>query len=139
MDMIRRNTDYAIRAMSHLAVSYGDGPVSAATIAAGQDISYPLVSKLLQRLQEARLVASSMGVRGGFQLSRDPRHITLLEVIEAIQGKVSLNRCLVRTKACTRRRVCPVRPRLGGIQETLVEALRQTTLRDLVGQKGSAA
>jgi len=139
MDMIRRNTDYAIRAMSLLAVSHGDAPVSAATIAAEQDISYPLVSKLLQRLQEARLVASSMGVRGGFRLSRDPRRITLLEVVEAIQGKVSLNRCLVSTKACTRWRVCPARRRLGPIQETLREALRQTTLRDLMAEKGTIA
>jgi Rrf2 family iron-sulfur cluster assembly transcriptional regulator len=138
MDLIRRNTDYAIRAMSHLALSHGNGPVSAATIAAEQDISSQLVSKLLQRLQKARLVESSMGARGGFRLSRDPGRITLLEVIEAIQGQITLNRCLGRPKACGRQRVCSVRPRLGAIQETLMETLRQTRLSDLVGEKGTA-
>jgi Rrf2 family iron-sulfur cluster assembly transcriptional regulator len=132
MDVIRRNTDYAIRAMSHLALSHGNGPVSAATIAAEQDISYQLVSKLLQRLQKARLVKSSMGVRGGFQLSRDPGCITLLEVIEAIQGKITLNRCLARPNACGRMKSCPVRPRLGQVQNTLLGTLQQTTLKDLI-------
>ena len=132
MDVIRRNTDYAIRAMSHLALSHGNGPVSAATIAAKQDISPQLVSKLLQRLQKVRLVESSMGARGGFQLSRDPGRINLLEVIEAIQGKITLNRCLVSAKACNRQKACPVRPRLGQVQKTLLGTLQQTTLKDLI-------
>jgi len=132
VDVIRRNTDYAIRAMTHLTVSHGNGPVSAATIAAEQDISCQLVSKLLQRLQKARLVESSMGVMGGFQLSRDPSRISLLEVIEAIQGPIRLNRCLLRSKACTRQKACPVRAKLDEIQGTLLGDLGKMSLRDIV-------
>ncbi|MBP8303672.1 MAG: Rrf2 family transcriptional regulator [Phycisphaerae bacterium] len=139
MDLIRRNTDYAIRAMAHLAASYGKGPVSAAVIAADQEVSCALVSKVLQRLQKAGLVKSSMGARGGFELAREPRRTTLLEVIEAVQGKVSLNRCLVHGQACTRRKVCSVRPRLVRIQESLVETLDQTTLGELIAGKGAVA
>lgn len=135
MDVIRRNTDYAIRAMSHLAVSYGNGPVSTATIAAEQDLSYQLTSKLMQRLQWAGLVESTMGVRGGFRLSRAPGEISLLEVIEAIQGKISLNRCLTSTHACTRQKVCPVKTTLGHAQETLLDHLRQATLEDLADRR----
>jgi Rrf2 family iron-sulfur cluster assembly transcriptional regulator len=135
VDVIRRNTDYAIRAMTRLAVACGEGPVSAATIAAEQDISHPLVSKLLQRLQKAKLVESCMGVRGGFRLSREPSQISLLDVIEAIQGKIALNRCLLSASACPRQKVCPVKGRLGEVQEALTGHLRQATLQDLVGPR----
>jgi len=135
MDVIRRNTDYAIRVMIHLAASFGNGPVSTAVIAAEEDCSYQLACKLLQKLQKARLVESCMGVKGGFRLSRDPSEISLLEVIEVIQGKVRLNRCLVSLKACGRQKVCPVRPKLVQVQETLLMTLQQTTLMDLIGEK----
>jgi Rrf2 family transcriptional regulator, iron-sulfur cluster assembly transcription factor len=131
VDVIRRNADYAIRAMAHLAAAHGSGPVSAATIAAEQDVSHHLASKLLQRLQKARLVESCMGVRGGFRLSRSPSEISLLDVIEAVQGKIALNRCLLGASACTRHKSCPVRGRLAQVQETLLSHLRQTSLEDL--------
>ena len=135
VDVIRRNTDYAIRAMTHLAVTCGEGPVSAATIAAEQDLSQHLASKLLQKLQKAKLVESCMGVKGGFRLSREPAQISLLDVIEAVQGKLALNRCLLSASACTRQKVCPVRSRLGEVQETLIGHLKQTTLQDLAGPR----
>jgi Rrf2 family protein len=119
--------------MAHLANSPGDGPVSAATIAAEQDISCQLASKLLQRLQKVGLVESCMGVKGGFRLSRGPAEISLLDVIEAIQGKIALNRCLRSAGACPRHKVCPVRGHLGQVQQMVVDHLGKTTLRDLVG------
>jgi Rrf2 family iron-sulfur cluster assembly transcriptional regulator len=133
MDFIRRNTDYAIRAVAHLATTPSHGPVSAATIAAEQEISYHLASKLLQRLQKGGLVESCMGVKGGFRLSRGPAEISLLDVVEAIQGKIALNRCLQSEFACSRRKVCPVRGHLGQVQQMVVDYLRKTTLRDLAG------
>jgi Rrf2 family iron-sulfur cluster assembly transcriptional regulator len=133
VDVIRRNTDYAIRAMAHLASNSADAPVSAATIAAQQDISCQLASKLLQRLQKVGLVESCMGVKGGFRLGRGPAEISLLDVIEAIQGKIALNRCLRSAGACARHKVCPVRGRLGQAQQMVVDYLRKTTLKDLAG------
>jgi Rrf2 family protein len=132
MDIIRRNTDYALRAMVHLAAHYGEEVVSTKKIAEEQDFSYALASKLMQRLQKAGLIESIMGVRGGFQLARDPAQISLLDVIEAIQGPISLNRCMLGVKVCKRHGTCPIRKRLGLLQSDMTAYLEDTSLGDLM-------
>ena len=132
MDIIRRNTDYALRAMVHLADHYGEDAVSTKTIALEQDFSYALASKLMQRLQKAGLIESTMGVRGGFQLARDPARISLLDVIEAIQGPISLNQCLLGVKVCKKHGICPIRKKLGLLQTDMTAYLQDTTLGELV-------
>jgi Rrf2 family protein len=104
MDLIRRNTDYAIRAMVYLAKNRQKEPISARQISDGQNISYGLVCKLLQRLKKNKLVKSSMGPKGGFCLNREPSEINLLKIIETIQGPVSLNRCLLNADFCKRKK-----------------------------------
>lgn len=131
MDILRRNTDYALRAMVQLATNYGNGPVSARILAAEGDISYQLVCKLMQKLRTAGLVESSMGPKGGFRLSKKPSKISLLRVIEATQGQISLNRCLLSADGCPRRRNCPVRPKLAKLQKSLRNNFDDIKLEEL--------
>jgi len=132
MDVIRRNTDYALRAMVHLGRHYGQETLSARQIAKDQDFSYTLASKLMQRLQKAGLVESVMGAKGGFRLSRDPREINLQEVIETIQGPISLSTCLLGVKTCCKYGTCPIRKKLGGLQQEISDYLEGTTLSELL-------
>lgn len=131
MDILRRNTDYALRLVISLAKSYEKGSVSTRTLADEQEVSYQLACKLMQRLHDAKIVESCMGPRGGFRLARTPDQINLLEVVEVIQGPVRLNRCLMSDCACPRGGGCPVRTKITELQGQMEEYLRGVTLGDL--------
>jgi len=132
MDILRRNTDYALRAMVHLANHYQREPVSTRDLARLEDIPYHLACKLMQLLHKTRLVESSMGPNGGFGLSTEPASIHLIEIVEAIQGPLSLNRCMLRMGVCPRQKACAVRAKLSGLQDYVADYLRGITLDELL-------
>ena len=123
MDVVRRNTDYAVRLMVNLAHRYGDGPVSTRTASTEEQVSYQLACKLMQSLQKARLLKSAMGPKGGFSLGRKPSEISLLDIIRAIQGPISLNRCVLIPKVCPQHRSCSVRDKLAELQKGINDSL----------------
>ena len=132
MDILRRNTDYALRAMVDIASHWKQAPISTRTVSNDMEIPYQLACKLTQKLQKAKLLESCMGPKGGFTLSKAPSSINLLDIVEAIQGAVSLNRCLVDVSACTRQPGCPVNKKLMGLQEYIVTFLSDITLDQLL-------
>ena len=132
MDIVRRNTDYALRAMLNVARNGSNEPVPTSVIAEEEDISHQLTCKLMQKLQKAELVKSTMGPKGGFQLCRQASAISLLEIIEAIQGRITLNKCLLGSNLCDRQRKCPVTIKLAGLQEQMNDYLGNVTLDELV-------
>ena len=131
MDVVRRNTDYAARLMVHLAKHYGNGPISTRAAAADEQVPYQLACKLMQKLNNAKLVTSCMGPKGGFVLGAEPSKISLLEVFEAIQGPISINRCVLDKKVCSRSQICAVRDKLAEIQENMTKELAAITLDEL--------
>jgi Rrf2 family protein len=131
MDIVRRNTDYALRAMVNLARNHENGPVSSKTISEKEDVPYQLLCKLMQKLNNAGLVTSFMGPKGGFGLGREPSKINILEVIETIQKPISVNRCLLSGDICPRQNHCPVRPKLLDLQEYIGKYLSKITLAEL--------
>ncbi len=132
MDIIRRNTDYALRALVFLARQNGDGAISTRIIAEQERFSYQLACKLMQRLQKAGLVVSCMGVKGGFQLARSPDEISLGQVVEVIQGPLNLSQCLLGKSDCCNQARCAIRTKLGELQSDMVDFLTKTTLTDLI-------
>ena len=136
MDFLRRNTDYALRAMVHLTGHYGQQPISTKEVAHAEDLPYQLACKLMQKLHKSKLVESCMGPKGGFRLSREPSKISLLEVIETIQGPVSLNRCLLRTDACPHQPKCVINRKLSQLQNYIACYLRSITLDELLYSRG---
>jgi len=131
MDVVRRNTDYAVRLMVNLTRRYGKGPVSTRIAATEEQVSYQLACKLMQSLQKAKLLKSSMGPKGGFSLGRKPSEISLLDVIVAIQGPIRVNRCVLTPSVCSRYRKCSVRDRLADLEKSINDSLAHITLDEL--------
>lgn len=132
MDMLRRNTDYALRAMANLAKHYRGDLMSTREVSRQEGISYQLTCKLMQRLHKVKLVESSMGPKGGFRLSRPPAKINLLEIIAAIQGPVKLNRCLLGMDRCPRQGDCGIAEKLVELQEYIDSFLGGITLEQML-------
>ena len=136
---ITRATDYAVRAVLYLAAYGGDGLLPAARIARDQGIPPAYVTKVLQALQRAGLVTSYQGRSGGAALARPANEVSVLDVVRAVEGPVSLNRCTERKGECPRDSICPVHDlwaslekdmadRLGGADfATLAKKLRRKT------------
>jgi len=138
MDILRRNTDYALRMLVNLARNFKDGAQSTRSVAAEEDVPYQLACKLMQRLAKAGIVESCMGSKGGYRLTRKPSDTKLLQVVEAIQGPVSLNRCLLGVESCPRQENCGVRASLEGLQVQLNDYLNSITLDKLAkGRNGN--
>ena len=79
-------------------------------IAREMQIPKSFLAKILQKLTRASLVKSFRGVKGGFQLARLPEEISLLDVVEAVEGELSMNVCALDQTLCGRSKACPVHP-----------------------------
>ncbi len=130
MSILRRNTDYAFRAMVNLAGHYGGDVVATRQLSTEEDISYQYTAKIMQLLHGAGLVKSTMGPHGGFSLARPPEDVSLLDIIKAVQGGVSLNNCFLEVDACPRRSTCVISAKIAGLQEYIEKSLAGITLAE---------
>ncbi len=105
---LTRASEYAIRCILFLATREPDEVVSRRTISQEMDIPTQFLSKIAQRLAHGGLIEIRQGAKGGYRLSRRPEDISLLEVIEAVEGQIFLNQCLMRPDSCQRTPLCPV-------------------------------
>ena len=131
MNILRKNTDYALRMMGNLAGSYGQGTIPVRRLAQEEDVSYQFACKILQKLQGAGLLESAMGPSGGYQLARPPKEITMLDVTVAMQGGLAVNRCTGGDEGCPRQAECPVSDKLCQLQQFVEKFLADVSLQDL--------
>jgi Rrf2 family protein len=89
-------------------------------------------AKILQKLIKGGFVKSFRGVKGGFMLSRPPVEITLLDVIEAVQGPVAMNACALDKKMCSRSDSCAIHPVWVEIRREVEEILKKKNFGDFV-------
>lgn len=106
--LITRATEYAIRAVLHLAKQPKGEIVLKKDICREQGVTPAFLTKILQPLIKAGIVGSQRGVGGGFFLVKDPKEITLYDIVAIQEGPLHLNQCLVREGACEREVFCPV-------------------------------
>ncbi|MBI4476324.1 MAG: Rrf2 family transcriptional regulator [Acidobacteria bacterium] len=128
---LSKRADYALMAMKHLAVN---GPLRAAStreISQAYDIPVELLAKVLQRLARAGLLTSQQGIHGGYQLSRPAPQISVAEVIEAIDGPLTMTACSEVDESCDQYSRCNVRDPLWRIKKRIVSALSESSVADL--------
>jgi Rrf2 family protein len=107
---ITQQADYAVRAVLELAMQPAGVRLSCETIAQRHAIPVPFLTKICARLATEGILRSQRGVNGGVQLARPAEEISLLEVVEAIDGPITFNRCNRQPGECARSHACVVHP-----------------------------
>jgi len=128
---ITRQADYAVRAVLYLSRK-GEVRTSTSMIAEEQRIPPSFLAKIISQLSIAGLLHTSRGARGGVTLARDAKDISLLEVVEAIDGPIQLNECVDNDGSCSFTQGCPMRPIWCDAQQELVTRLKSTNFADLM-------
>ena len=128
---ITRAADYAVRVLVYLAGLAPGTRVRRSTLAEASDAPEDFLSKVLQRLVAAGLISSHRGAGGGFELAGPPDRISLLRVVEAIDGPVELNICVASGPGCERQLSCAVHPVWVKAQDALLEVLNGESIAKL--------
>lgn len=132
---LTRAADYAVRVMTHMAGLPPGSRTSRTELANAADCPEQFLSKVLQDLTRAGLVISHRGNTGGFELAPVHHVITVLEVVEAVEGPIRLNVCLALEPACDRQAWCPAHTVWVRAQEAMTAVLGSTSIADLAGQQ----
>jgi Rrf2 family protein len=132
---ISRRADYGVRVILDLASHPYTDRISTQEIAARQNIPSPFLAKIVSQLSLAGLVTTYRGSGGGMSLSRPSSEISLLHVIEALEGPIQLNRCLIEPERCPREEYCPVHDIWNQAQADLASLLDATTFDELAQQE----
>jgi len=124
---ITRQADYALRAVVFLSRLGDDERAATSQIAQEQHIPPSFLAKIVSQLSVAGLLQTSRGARGGVSLARSPEEITVLDVIEAIDGPILLNECVGSGGVCVFGDNCPMKPIWCDTQAELVGKLKKIT------------
>jgi Rrf2 family protein len=128
---LSKKADYALMAMKHLATRQDAASASAREIAEAYEIPLELLAKILQKLARARLLVSVQGTRGGYRLGRVPHAIPVADVIQAVDGPVTITACTDNDHRCVQYSKCSIRDPLWKIRGRILEALTTVTVADL--------
>ncbi len=129
---INTRVRYAVRMMADIASHTAQGPVPLREVSERQGISRLYLSQLAAPLRNAGLLRSVWGNKGGYLPTRPPSEITLLEIIEAVDGPVAVLDCVVDAAFCDRAGKCTALSVWRDINAAIVRILKQYTLEDLV-------
>ncbi len=124
---ITRQADYAVRTVLYLVQLGPDRRAATSLIAEEQQIPSSFLAKIVSQLSVAGLVRTTRGARGGVSLARPAENISLLEVVEAIDGPIFLNECVIGDGVCPLGDKCPIRPIWRDAQAALIDRLSTTT------------
>jgi len=126
-------SEYGVRALLEIAMHQAPGPLKVKEISARQMIPERFLEQVMASLKKAELVESVRGAQGGYVLARPAGHITLADVIQAVEGPVTLMDCIGKDdeSRCEQVDLCVVRDAWRDVQSTIVEALDSVTIEEM--------
>ena len=133
---ITRATEYAVRCVLHLALEPQERVVPRREIARVREIPAQFLGKIAQRLARAGIIRIHQGARGGYELAIPADRLTLLEVVEAAEGSLVLNKCVMHAKACSRTCICAAHRVWSEARRQLRATLGGVTFAELAAQEG---
>jgi Rrf2 family cysteine metabolism transcriptional repressor len=138
--MFSTKAEYGVRVMVELARRGGDQPIPLAEIADREGLPLAYLEHLVARLRKAELIESRRGAHGGYLLARDPKQITMAEVVEALEGSIAPIECISASPGggtvCSREsdpnHVCTTKLLWTRVRFSIIRTLTETTLADLI-------
>ena len=135
MMSLTRKGEYAIRGIIYLAQQAPGATVLMEDIAQATQAPPTFLAKIFQSFARAGIVRSSRGTGGGFTMGLPAGQITLREVVEAVEGPILPNRCLIKEGACDRDKTCKVHKVWHKVQRSMLDVLEAVTIEDLAKRK----
>ena len=123
---------YGIRAVIEIAKSYGAQPAKRKIVAGNQEISDSYLENILIVLKNNRIIDTTRGVNGGYILSRPPKEITILEIVDALEGPLDLVECLGLKTTCSKTESCAARTIWKELSDSWKSILGHLTLQDMI-------
>src|SRR5215207_4139877 len=131
---LSKKADYALMAMKHLATRPDTASASAREIAEQYDIPIELMAKVLQQLARRGLLTSHQGTRGGYRLGRESSAISVADIIQAIDGPLTVTACSTDAENCGQYAKCSVRDPLWRIKDRILAALATCSLQEVASE-----
>lgn len=129
--MLSKSCEYGLRATLYLANLNRDGYVSIGAISEELDISFPFLTKIFQKLNDADLLDSRRGPKGGVALTQSPTEIALYDIVVAIDGDELFEECVLGLPGCGDAEPCPLHEQWADQRDRIEATFRNTTLAEL--------
>ena len=129
--MLSKSCEYGLRAALYLATLDEEGYVPIGTISEELDISFPFLTKIFQKLNDADLLTSQRGPKGGVALTKDPDEVSLYEIVVAIDGDDLFRECVLGLPKCGEAEPCPLHEEWTGERSRIETIFRNASLAEL--------
>jgi Rrf2 family transcriptional regulator, iron-sulfur cluster assembly transcription factor len=135
--MLSNSCRYGIRAVIYIASQPNEkGKTGIKKISKDLNLPTPFLAKILQQLAKHKILKSLKGPHGGFSLQKDPRKITLLDIVKTIDGEEIFTNCIIHNSTCScvdkHKSICPVHDDYKGVRSDLIHMFSNKTIYDLV-------
>lgn len=136
--ILSQTSEYAIRAVSTIAVLGEKGPVKAKDLSKTISIPVHYLSKVLRRLVTAKILDATKGHNGGFVLARPPQKIKILDVLAAVESEVPAKHCIFGWRMCNSKDPCILHHRWSSVNDAFQSWACTTTLADIKEDAGAS-